>query len=342
MTTQKINQKTNSSHLPSKQAQSIVIEKVSYPVARLFNIKLYMARIDNIHPLASGNKYYKLKPNLDYARQQGISRLVSFGGAFSNHLHALALYGHQQGFKTVGIIRGESQYANNPTLQDVQQAGMQLEFVNRNEYRKRHDKQYLSQLLVKYPDSLIIPEGGSSPLAVNGCSQLMQELNRVKKCDFITAACGTGATFAGLVCGLDETQQAIGFSALRDNSLEDRIQSFINNETVNNKTSINKNYKIEAADFGGFAKLNSEIIDFVIDWLEKTNILLDPIYTAKMVFQLNKLIEKKVFPENTSICIIHSGGLQGWRGMKSQVIKLGGEKKWAIINSKLNELGMAQ
>ncbi|HIP94581.1 MAG TPA: pyridoxal-phosphate dependent enzyme [Leucothrix sp.] len=314
----------------------LTIEKKSYPVADFLGIKLYMARIDKIHPLASGNKYYKLKPNLEYAKKQGITRLLSFGGAFSNHIHALALYAHQQGFETVGIIRGEPEYAKNPTLVDVQRVGMTLTFVNRQEYRRRHDKVYLARLQEKHPDTLIIPEGGSSQLAVGSCSQLMHDINKVQEFDYVVAACGTGATFAGLVCGLSQNQIAIAYSALLDDSLNERIDKYIANE---GKTNIN--YKIESAAFGGFAKLSKEVLDFVLDWLDKTNVLLDPIYTSKMTLRLMQQIKSGEFPEGTSICIVHSGGLQGWRGMERQVIKLSGSKSWAIISKKLRALNSA-
>lgn len=316
----------------------LTVERITYPVAEQASLSLYMARVDKIHSLASGNKFYKLKPNLDYAKQKGITRLLSFGGAFSNHIHAFSLYASQQGFETVGIIRGEPEYANNPTLQDAQNAGMELIFVNRQEYRLRHDKTYLDQLQKKYPDTLIIPEGGSSQRAVASCRQLMQEINQIKECDVITAACGTGATFAGLVCGLTDNQTAIAYAALRDESLEERIKQFVIDGQGRSKSRANSQYKIEQADFGGFAKFKPEVLDFVLDFLDKTQILLDPIYTSKMLLQLTQQIKAGEFSKGASICIVHTGGLQGWRGMKCQVIKLRGKKSWDIIENKLNLL----
>lgn len=310
----------------------VIIEEISHPVVEKSGVQLYIARVDKIHALASGNKYYKLKPNLAFAKQQGIKRLISFGGAFSNHIHAFALYAQEMGFETIGIIRGEAEYANNPTLQDVQRAGMTLVFVNRKEYSLRHDKTYLGALQQKYPDALIIPEGGSSQLAVNSCRHLMQEINQIQHFDIITAACGTGATFAGLVCGLNKHQYAIAYAALRDKTLSERIGRFILNEG-----EISDSYKIESADFGGFAKLNQEVLNLVLDWLEKTTILLDPIYTSKMVLRLLQQIKVGEFSKGTSICMVHTGGLQGWRGMKCRVIKLGGDSSWVIIEKKLTQ-----
>ena len=297
-------------------------------------VKLSMACLDKQHPLASGNKFYKLKPHFEFAKQQGITQLISFGGAYSNHIHALALFAKEQGFKTIGIIRGEVEYADNPTLQDVQQAGMQLQFVSREEYRLRHNQDYLDTLQQRYPDALIIPEGGSSQLAIKGCAQIVDEINQANTFDVLCTASGTGATFAGLVTGLADKQRAIAYVALKDTSLPQRVEQFLQHD----KANLKKQYQIEAADFGGFAKLDKALLEFVFDWLEQTGILLDPIYTSKMCMRLVQQIEAGEFAEGTSICIIHSGGLQGWRGMQQRVIQLMGKKKWHQLGSLLGSL----
>jgi len=296
------------------------------------NIRLSVARLDQQHPLASGNKFYKLNPHFELAKQKGISKLVSFGGAYSNHLHALALFAKQQGFQTVGIIRGEAEYADNPTLQDVQKAGMQLHFVNREEYRLRNDPDYLDKLQERYPDAMMIPEGGSSQLAIAGCAKLAKEINQVKPFDVICVACGTGATFAGLISGLSVNQTVIGFAALKDETLAQRIAHFLDQET----SVKHNNYHVEKADFGGFATLGKPLLEFVFDWLDQTGILLDPIYTSKMCLRLVQLIEAGELGQGSSICLIHTGGLQGWRGMKGRVIHLMGKKKWQRLESLLD------
>ena len=296
------------------------------------SITLSMARLDTQHPLASGNKFYKLKPHFEFAKQQGITQLISFGGAYSNHIHALALFAKQQGLQTVGIIRGEAEYADNPTLQDVQKAGMQLHFVNREEYRLRFDKDYLENLQQHYPDALIIPEGGSSQLAIAGCAKLAQEINQIDEFDVLCVACGTGATFAGLINGISTKQTAMGYAALKDKTLSQRVETFLSNDNIAQKN----NYRIEKADFGGFAKLDKSLLEFVFDWLEQTGILLDPIYTSKMCMRLVQQIEAGEFKDNSSICIIHSGGLQGWRGMQQRVTHLMGNKKWQQLSRLLN------
>ncbi len=311
---------------------AIHLDLIDLSLLQQKNIRLSVARLDQQHPLASGNKFYKLNPYFELAKQKGISKLVSFGGAFSNHIHALALFAKEQGFQTVGIIRGEAEYADNPTLQDVQKAGMLLHFINREEYRLRNNPDYLQKLQHRFPDAMIIPEGGSSQLAIAGCAKLAKEINQVKPFDVICVACGTGATFAGLISGLSINQTAIGFAALKDETLAQRIAHFLDQET----TVKHNNYHIEKADFGGFAKLDKPLLSFIFDWLEQTGILLDPIYTSKMCMRLLQQIEAGEFVDSASICLIHTGGLQGWRGMKRRVIQLAGKKKWQQLESLLD------
>lgn len=305
---------------------TLEVQAFQHPIAQKKGIKLFMARADLLHPLASGNKFYKLIPNIDAAKVNGYKQLLSFGGAFSNHIHAFALTAQANGFESVGIIRGEKEYASNPTLQDVQAAGMKLEFVSRANYKCRNDADYLEELSKRYPDAFIIPEGGSSQRAVQGCVQLADEINAIQSSDIMAVACGTGTTFAGIVCGLNDKQTAIGYSALKDQSLAKRVDSFIAKEGFQHHQ-----YKIEQADFGGFAKLNTEILEFVFSWLGLTGILLDPIYTSKMCMRLMQQIEDGEFQAGTSITIIHSGGLQGWRGMEKRVTQLAGKQSWEKI-----------
>ena len=151
--------------------------ELDYSTINASGIKLSLFNIASMHPLASGNKLFKLTPNLQYAIDNGFSQVLSFGGAFSNHIHALALYGQASGLQTIGIIRGEPEYVNNPTLRAVQASGMVLEFVDRKTYRSRNDPDFLQQLSKKYPHAYILPEGGSNSLAVQGCRELGRLIN---------------------------------------------------------------------------------------------------------------------------------------------------------------------
>ena len=292
------------------------------------NINLWLLGTSNVHPLASGNKFYKLHLNLDVARRKGLTRLLSFGGAFSNHIHALALMARDQGFESIGIIRGEPEYANNPTLSDAQKAGMQLEFVSRKQYRLRDNPDFLSVLKKRYPNTFILPEGGSNELAVKGCQLLMQQINEhcPERIDIVAVACGTGGTFAGLVKGLNKSQYALGFSVLRDESLRGRVESYLENTP-----SINQSYRIVQADYGGYAKLNVELLDFIMGYLDQTGILLDPIYTSKMCKRLIEMIGQGEIKPQSRVAIVHTGGLQAWRGMKERVVRLKGESFWQRI-----------
>ena len=304
-------------------------EIINLPIVCEAKIKLYMVRADLIHPLASGNKFYKLAPSIKHAKDQKIKCLLSFGGAFSNHIHALALSAQTQGLNSVGIIRGEPFYASNPTLSDVQKAGMSLEFVDRATYKRRHDADYLQQLQQRYPGAMIIPEGGSNQYAIKGCAELAKEINEILEADLITVAAGTGATAAGLACGANKNQTVIAYAILNDKTLKHRIQNFITNE--NKSTSV----AIEQADFGGYAKLDKPLLDFILDWLEKTGILLDPIYTSKMCMRLMQQVTAGEFKQGTTIAMIHSGGLQGWRGMQQRVVRISGQDNWDKIQAYL-------
>ena len=307
----------------------LTAEEIHLASAKKAKIKLFMLRADLVHPFASGNKFYKLMPALKYAKQHNIKSLLSFGGAFSNHIHALALTAQAQGLSSVGIIRGEAEYQNNPTLSDAKNAGMQLEFVDRKTYKRRYDEDYLQALQQRYPNALIIPEGGSNQKAIKGCIQFAKQIMHLFQPDIVTVAAGTGATAAGLACGLQEKQRTIAYAVLKDTSLSGRIQDFIKKEGQSVKVSI------EEADFGAYASLSKALLDFILAWLDNTGILLDPVYTGKMCMRLMQQIEAAEFKQGTSIALIHSGGLQGWRGMQKRVISLSGQQAWDKIEGYL-------
>ena len=314
---------------------TLAIEPISLPIAKQMKLSLQMVRADKIHPLASGNKLYKLQPNIDYIKQQSYQQLLSFGGAFSNHIHALALYAASLGLHSIGIIRGEKEYANNPTLSAASKAGMTLLFVDRGTYRLRHNKDYLQTLQQQYPKAFIIPEGGSNTLALQGCSILMQQINQhylddnTALPDVISVACGTGTTFAGLVKGALKNQSVQGYLVLKDKSVYTTVDKLLGDKISKSK------HAIQSADFGGYAKFDSELLNFILEFLEQTNILLDPIYTSKMCRQLLQNIEDGKFKSGSRIAIVHSGGLQAWYGMKNKVLQLGGEAAWETIVNKL-------
>lgn len=310
---------------------TLAIEKICLDEIADANVSLSMARLDKSHRLASGNKIYKLAPIIKHVKVNNIKQIVSFGGAFSNHIHALSLMAKQEGIESIGIIRGERDSAQNATLEDAQNAGMKLVFVDRTEYKKRHDDDYLAKVQKQYPNALIVPEGGSHPLAVFACQLIVEDINKIHQTDLFTVACGTGTTAAGMACKLLQGQHLHAYSVLKDASMESRIKELV---TTNGKIKAD-DFTLHQADFGGYAKLDKSLLDFILNWLEQTGILLDPIYTSKMCMKLIEQINSGKCNSGESITMIHSGGLQGWRGMQQRVETLADKDTWKLIEQAL-------
>ena len=284
------------------------------------NIDVYIKREDLIHPFVSGNKFRKLKYNLAEAKKQNCKTLLTFGGAFSNHIAAVAFAGKAEGFKTIGIIRGDElgeKINENPTLKFASENGMHFEFVSREMYRSKTDEAFLLSMKQKFGDFYLIPEGGTNELAVKGCTEILTEED--EKFNFIACAVGTGGTIAGINKSSVPNQQVLGFPALKGEFLQNEIRNFA---TETNWQLIN------GFEFGGYGKVTPELIAFMNDFYAETQILLDPIYTAKMVFGVRSLIEKVFFQNNTKILLIHTGGIQGIDGMNQLLEK----KKLPKIN----------
>lgn len=270
-------------------------------------ISLVIKREDLIHPFVSGNKFRKLKYNLLQAKAENQSCLLTFGGAFSNHIAAVAYAGKEHGFQTIGIIRGEelgTKIESNPTLKFAQECGMQLEFISRENYRLKTEAFFLEQLGKKYGSFYLVPEGGTNALAIQGCEEILT--NEDAFFDYIGCAIGTGGTISGIINSALPHQKVLGFPALKGDFLQDEICNFVQNENWELITDYH---------FGGYGKVNAELIDFINWFFEQTQIPLDPVYTGKMVFGIVDLIKRNYFPENVKILVIHTGGLQGIQGM---------------------------
>lgn len=270
-------------------------------------ISLVIKREDLIHPFVSGNKFRKLKYNLLQAKAENQSCLLTFGGAFSNHIAAVAYAGKEHGFQTIGIIRGEelgTKIESNPTLNFAQECGMQLEFISRENYRLKTEAFFLEQLGKKYGSFYLVPEGGTNALAIQGCEEILT--NEDAFFDYIGCAIGTGGTISGIINSALPYQKILGFPALKGDFLQDEICNFVQNENWELITDYH---------FGGYGKVNAELIDFINWFFEQTQIPLDPVYTGKMVFGIVDLIKRNYFPENAKILVIHTGGLQGIQGM---------------------------
>ena len=278
-------------------------------------ISLVIKREDLIHPFVSGNKFRKLKYNLLQAKAENQSTLLTFGGAYSNHIAAVAYAGKENDFQTIGIIRGDEladKKASNPTLKFAQECGMQLEFVSREAYRLKTEVAFLEQLEQKHGSFYLIPEGGTNSLAVIGCEEILTKEDAVF--DYVVCAIGTGGTISGIINSALSHQKVLGFPALKGEFLQDEIRNFVHNDNWELITDYH---------FGGYAKVNDELIAFINWFFEQTQIPLDPVYTGKMVFGIFDLITKNYFPENSKILLIHTGGLQGIQGMNMKLINKG-------------------
>lgn len=273
------------------------------------HIELHIKRDDLIHPLLQGNKWRKLKYNLQAAQRLHKKTLLTFGGAYSNHIHATAAAGKLLGFNTVGIIRGEAYSPLNPTLQDAQDWGMQLQYLNRIDYQQKNTAECQQALQIKYPEAYIIPEGGCNRLGMRGCAEINNEIDNY---DVICIACGTGTSLAGIISSAKITTHVMGFAVLKS-------AEFLIND-VNNllhdlppqtlaSWSINLDYH-----FKGYAKTSPVLLNFIKQFKSEHNIQLEPIYTGKMLYGLLDLIRQEYFPKGSKILAIHSGGLQGLRG----------------------------
>lgn len=270
-------------------------------------INLFIKRDDLIDEHLSGNKYFKLKYNLIDAAENNYSTLLSFGGAYSNHIYSLAYAGKIFGFKTIGVIRGEEHLPLNPTLSFAKECGMEFYYLSRSDYRKKYSEEILSRLKKTFGDFYLIPEGGSNFLAVRGCSEIPKRIEA--NYDYIFCVCGTGGTIAGIIDGSDEISKVIGVAVLKN-------ASFFKNDISKISQTKKSNWEILLDyHFGGYAKFDNELIQFIKYFEKKFNIPLEPIYTGKMLFAIYDLTKKNFFPENCTIVAYHSGGLQGLKGL---------------------------
>lgn len=278
-------------------------DKVTLSIGnQIFVRKTYLS-----HAFISGNKLNKLKYNIEEAKKQKKKILLTFGGAFSNHIAAVAAVGKEFGFETIGVIRGEELKAKineNPTLSFANNLGMQFEFVSREAYRNKTDDDFIENLKEQFGDFYLIPEGGTNSLAVKGCEEILTKEDVVY--DYICCPVGTGGTIAGIINASFQHQKILGFPALKGDFLQEEITKF----TTKTNWQLIADYH-----FGGYAKVNADLIRFINTFKKDNNIPLDPVYTGKMLFAIHDLIGKGFFPKHAKILVIHTGGLQGIEGM---------------------------
>lgn len=273
-------------------------------------IQLYIKRDDLMHPQVQGNKWRKLKYNLIRARELGKETLLTFGGPYSNHIYATAAAAKLFGFKSVSIIRGEEPKDLSYTLKFALSQGMQLQYVDRVTYRNKDGKVYLQSLQAQYPNAYIVPEGGTNQYALQGVAELVGEIDT--DFDYLCSPCGTGGTLAGMVAGLKGEKQVVGFSALKG---YDNLTSHIDGLVQQYGGKSYHNYEIHFQyNFGGYAKVKPELIDFIKAFKAQHDVQLEPVYTGKMLYGIYDLIKLNYFPKGSTIVAVHTGGLQGLSG----------------------------
>jgi 1-aminocyclopropane-1-carboxylate deaminase len=275
-------------------------------------VRLFIKREDLTHPEISGNKYWKMFYNVKKYLEKEVSerKIITFGGAFSNHIAAAAALGNEFGIETLGIIRGnelEDSWQENPTLFSAHQNGMSFRFVTRETYR--YKEKMMKELQTEFPESLVVPEGGTNENAVEGIQYMLTD--ETNDFDYICSAVGTGGTVSGLSKFAQPHQKIIGFKAVKDNSLENRIKNL----------SKKDNFTLVDASDGGFGKITDENVRFINEFYQYFGIVLEPVYTGKMLRKIFEMIADNYFPANSKILAFHTGGLQGIVGANEMLKK---------------------
>lgn len=281
-------------------------------------IELWIKREDEIHPEVSGNKFRKLKYNILQAKKENQNTILSFGGAFSNHILATASAAKMEGLNSIGVIRGEelgedlkATLSINPTLSTAYSYGMKFVFISREDYRKKSEPEMISKLNLELGDFYLVPEGGTNELAVKGCEEILTKDD--EQFDYICSCVGTGGTLAGLINSSSSNQKVLGYPALKGDFLKEEIEKFVSSK---NNWELITDY-----NFGGYAKHPIELIQFINEFKKQTDIALDPIYTGKMMYGILDQVQNDKFSKGSKILVIHTGGLQGIKGINQQLEK---------------------
>jgi 1-aminocyclopropane-1-carboxylate deaminase/D-cysteine desulfhydrase-like pyridoxal-dependent ACC family enzyme len=272
-------------------------------------VRLLVKREDLNHPAISGNKWWKLKYNLEEANLLNKNTVLTFGGAFSNHIYATASAAKEHHLGSIGIIRGEETLPLNATLGFARQNGMLVHYVSREAYRKKNDTDFINKLTQTFGDFYLIPEGGTNVLAVKGCAEYARKELASITFDQLYLAVGTGGTMAGLIAGFEGKKKIIGIPVLKNaDFLNDSIQQLaqaFKGETYNNWSLLT------AYHHGGYARVTKELMAFIASMKDLHNLPLDHVYTGKLMWAVMKELERGSFSRGTTIMVLHSGGLQG-------------------------------
>lgn len=282
----------------------VPLQQIDDPLLSPYDIQLFVKRDDLIHPYVSGNKWRKLKYNLHQAALENHDTLLTFGGAYSNHILATAHASRLCGFRSIGVIRGEEYAPLNPILAEAQSTGMTFEYMPRWRYRQKESQEIRNELQTRFGCFYMLPEGGTNKLAVRGCSEIIADISR--SFDVVCCACGTGGTLAGLISGLRTGQQALGVAVLKGETfLKDSIRRLIPTSHSKHKWDISFDYS-----FGGYAKKNVPLLNFIDRFQTIHHIELDAVYTGKLMFGLYEMIQSGHFDRGKRIVAIHTGKTQ--------------------------------
>lgn len=299
-----VNEKFDTAIFPNESRS--VIQTLSNSILTDKKVQLDIKREDLIHPYLSGNKWRKLKYNLIEAKNQGFDKLLTFGGAYSNHIYATAAAGKLYGFETIGIIRGDELEAENATLTFAKDCGMQLKFVSRDIYRQKTDLSFINSLQSKFKNFYLLPEGGTNDLAIKGCEEILSK-NDFENYDFVALMIGTGGTFCGIVNKSAGLGHILGISALKGEFIKKEIENLGQPFSLQNQ----HNFTILTQyHHGGYAKSSPILDQFIQDFYLNHGIPLEFVYTGKLLFALMEMIKDDYFPKNTKILAIHTGGLR--------------------------------
>ncbi len=285
------------------------VQEIQHPLLEQKKIKLAIKRDDLLHPVISGNKWRKLKYNLINMKSKGCDSFVTFGGAFSNHLYASAMACKTFNLTGHAIIRGPHIDENNPTIKMAHACGMNLYAVNRKTYKLRHEPAFLKNLQTEFPNSAIIPEGGTNKAALSGVVELAKSL---PQSDYVICATGSGGTIAGLAKGCPHNTQVIGIAVLKQ-------ASYLNQDIAQLLTDNHRGAPWQLLTdhhYGGYGKFTDDVWTFCQLMKQTYQLPLEPIYTGKMLFAVWQLISRDYFPQGSSIIVIHTGGLQGLDGLR--------------------------
>lgn len=290
----------------------VALEQVNCELLARKSLSLRVLRLDQLHPQIQGNKWFKLRYNLEACLGQGLSKVISFGGAYSNHLYALAAAGNQLNIKTIGVVRGELVEPLNPILAYCQSQGMILHAVTRQQYREKDSVSFINELQQQYGPAFVIPEGGCNVQGVQGCEEIADLVCQHAKSSetTIAMACGTGTTMSGVIQGLiklQATHSVLGISVLK---AEGYIQREVNTWVAEQESlSIPAWHVSDSFHCGGYAKSSLELTEFIENFKDVSDIPLEPVYSGKLFLGLFAMIEEDAFSPGSEIIAIHSGGI---------------------------------